>query len=385
MSKTVLGIVLLIGSLASVFAQDPEITERILPEIKKMGVTGRLKCVVINQENNPVYWIHKDTQTTISTDEKITVDDVHNTVVNGWPKYQVERTYDGKKTIYTVIVNRLEPRDAGNYTCQILIRGSTKHPSKDGEMIVLIPPAIQRSRSTHTLTVKDGDSVNMTCAASGHPKPNITWIRINGALLPNGNLKHKASVFPLKNVSKDDRGIYRCIADNNVRPPASTDATILVQFKPESRPIQDSYGQAQNRMFDTIIECRISGYPDPDLKWYKVQKGGNLQQVITDDKHTINILLNHANILDPNERWLQMIIRAVQANDYGDYICEGRNSLGVGQGVVQLFETSECQGPNCPADMVFISHASLTTTQSSVTSLFFSILLLFAIRGGHEL
>ena len=35
-------------------AQDPEITENILPEIKRMGVTGRLFCTVINKLDNPV-------------------------------------------------------------------------------------------------------------------------------------------------------------------------------------------------------------------------------------------------------------------------------------------------------------------------------------------
>lgn len=70
-------------------AQDPEITENILPEIKRMGVTGRLFCTVINKLDNPVYWIHKDTQTTISEDDKIMVDETHNTIVNGYPKFQV--------------------------------------------------------------------------------------------------------------------------------------------------------------------------------------------------------------------------------------------------------------------------------------------------------
>ena len=39
----------------------------------------------------------------------------------------------------------------------------------------------------------------------------------------------------------------------------------------------------------------------------------------------------------PYERWFQMIVRAVQANDFGDYICEGRNEYGIGDGVVNLF------------------------------------------------
>lgn len=137
-------------------------------------------------------------------------------------------------------------------------------------MVVLIPPAIERAKTTHTLSVKDGESVNLTCSATGFPKPNITWVRINGDLLPNGSLKQRSELFTISPVNRGSRGIYRCLADNNVRPPAATDATLLVYFRPDARAVQDSYGQAQNRMFDVTIECRIAGWPEPDLKWYKV-------------------------------------------------------------------------------------------------------------------
>ena len=41
------------------YGQNPEITEAILPEIRRMGVTGQLHCTVINQLNNPVsYYYH---------------------------------------------------------------------------------------------------------------------------------------------------------------------------------------------------------------------------------------------------------------------------------------------------------------------------------------
>ena len=38
----------------------------------------------------------------------------------------------------------------------------------------------------------------------------------------------------------------------------------------------------------------------------------------------------------PHTRY-QMKIINVQANDYGDYICEGVNKLGTGQAIVNLF------------------------------------------------
>ena len=34
---------------------------------------------------------------------------------------------------------------------------------------------------------------------------------------------------------------------------------------------------------------------------------------------------------------LQMKIINVQANDYGDYICEGRNKLGVNEAIIRLY------------------------------------------------
>ena len=106
------------------------------------------------------------------------------------------------------------------------------------------------------------------------------------------------------------------------------------------------------------------GWPEPELQWYYVTDGGNWDEINNDDRHTINILLNHANILGTpqsprhhpisqesrlkfcillvfplgtHERWFQMVIRAVVANDYGNYICEGRNDQGTGHATVRLF------------------------------------------------
>ena len=64
----------------SVKAQDPEITEVILPEIRQQGLSGSLRCVVINQMDNPVYWLRDRNNLHISTDNKIVVDDIHNEV-----------------------------------------------------------------------------------------------------------------------------------------------------------------------------------------------------------------------------------------------------------------------------------------------------------------
>ena len=226
-----------------------------------------------------------------------------------------------------------------------MVRGTDDLPSKKGQLVVLVPPSIVAADSIKVITVAEGANFNLSCIAQGYPMPNITWVRISGQTLPDGKLRHEGSHFPVQNVKTSDRGIYRCLADNAVRPPSVFDTVVQVYFRPRSIPVQSSYGQAENRMFDVTIECRVSGWPEPDLQWYKENF---MTPIDNSDKHTVNILLNHANILSLHEKWFQLVIRAVSANDYGNYICAGENMYGLGYSTIKLFATSECQGPNCP-------------------------------------
>jgi hypothetical protein len=89
---------------------------------------------------------------------------------------------------------------------------------------------------------------------------NWVLVRFNVAL----NLSSFAEIsqgthFPLLNVQPEDRGWYRCVADNNVRPPSTYDCLVQVLFKPVVRAVQKTYGQAQNRMFEVTIECIVAG------------------------------------------------------------------------------------------------------------------------------
>ncbi len=61
----------------------------------------------------------------------------------------------------------------------------------------------------------------------------------------------------LDSLSTADQGVLRCIANNDVRPPAHYDTTLYVDFQPSAVPVQTTYGQAQNKIYNIIIECII--------------------------------------------------------------------------------------------------------------------------------
>ncbi|CAH1773510.1 unnamed protein product [Owenia fusiformis] len=347
--EIVFGVLWVLISIAIVNGQNPQITQEILPEVKRLGQTAYLNCTVTRQQLNKVYWSHLNTQTTISSDDQIIVD--HNEIVDGYRKYRCIKVVhpDQRTTVYMLIITRLQQRDMGIYRCRIFVRGAERHPTKDGELQVLVPPVLVYSQTSTTATVMEGGALNLTCNATGFPYPNITWVRGNGASLSIGKFSFRGTLLALHNIQKRDRGVYRCVCDNNVQPPATHDATLLVFFRPEAREVQDSYGQAQNRQFDLTIECRISGYPDPNLAWYYIE-GDTKREITNDDKHDIQIMTSHGSGLDINELWYTLTIINIQANDYGRYECEGRNVLGTDSAFIQIYETSECQGANCPSE-----------------------------------
>ena len=61
------------------------------------------------------------------------------------------------------------------------------------------------------------------------------------------------------NVTVNDMGVYRCVADNNIKPPAEHLAQVLIFHAPKTRIVQNSVGQAQNRRFDAKLECIVKG------------------------------------------------------------------------------------------------------------------------------
>lgn len=55
----------------------------------------------------------------------------------------------------------------------------------------LIPPMISGEQHDKVIVVREGDHLKLTCAASGIPKPLISWSKIDGDAFPDGAWKSK--------------------------------------------------------------------------------------------------------------------------------------------------------------------------------------------------
>ncbi|OWF47236.1 lachesin-like isoform X2 [Mizuhopecten yessoensis] len=349
---------LLVGLLAiSVNGQLPEIVGEIFPEVKPVGSTGYLNCTVVNQqEGQKVCWQKgKMDDSSIATFD-ISEDDrilVANNIAqgeredSGEPKYEIIVSKLGLRTRYTLIVRVLSDEDSGFYTCFIRQQNQNWEtwPSKLGELMVQVAPVMSKiMESVYERAV--GGNITLACLTFGNPAPNITWKREDGHRLPNGNFQSRGANLSLINLNKKDRGNYICVADNSVRPPARFTVEVKIFYSPSCRAVQDTVGQAQNRRFNAKLECIVEGYPTPSMHWEKLQNGRRMMINDGDDYRTEKMSSAVTLISDT---WYALKVKNVQANDYTEYYCVANNKYGTNYTTIKLFETMDCQGPNCPS------------------------------------
>lgn len=128
---------------------------------------------------------------------------------------------------------------------------------------LLLPPAQIGSASSKT--VLKGDTLLLECFAEGLPTPQIEWSKL-GSELPKGRatIEIHEKTLKIENVSYQDRGNYRCTA-NNLLGKASHDFHVIVEEPPrwKKKPQSAVYSTGSNG----ILLCEAEGEPQPTIKW----------------------------------------------------------------------------------------------------------------------
>ena len=64
------------------------------------------------------------------------------------------------------------------------------------------------------MTVNESQTAFLKCTADGHPRPRVTWSKINSSLPVGRHVVESSGALIVKNVKSEDDGVYSCRAVN---------------------------------------------------------------------------------------------------------------------------------------------------------------------------
>lgn len=332
-----------INNLFVVCQQNPSIVQITPGQKVDVDDTVDLSCSVQYKSNYPVIWTKlADSQNSspifISRDAALTVFD---------NRYSIR--HDDSSSTYTLQVSKIQDTDTGTYQCQV-ITSATSQITADTFISVRIAPVISDD-SSRGLTISVGDPFTLTCNATGSPTPKILWRRENNGLLPTGGVVSKGNTISVYNATKDDRGIYYCIAENNVGKGARRSIGVEIEFPPQVDLVKSKYQQAVG--YPIELHCSVEASPKADISWLKAG------YQLNDDSNFYQI-----SFVASSHGFVQSTLRikSVDSRDYGIYVCRAINKLGDRQQSMMLEQSYD---PVCPPACPDGEYLSLVRSSSS--------------------
>ncbi|XP_030027514.2 hemicentin-1 isoform X2 [Manduca sexta] len=203
------------------------------------------------------------------------------------------------------------------------------------------PPRFQAKLQPHMTKRAGEQDFSASCSALGKPRPEVRWYKDGSEIKPDANLyevkseitEGRNAVYNVQSTLKfngkarpngnellpEDRGIYSCNFENEVK---KVESTMHLRIEHEPIAIRQQKKVAFDVMETAEILCRVQAYPKPEFQWFYGSNTAPLQ-MSSDGHYEIN------TTTDNNDSYRSVLkIKNVKPQDYGDYHCKVKNSLG---------------------------------------------------------
>ncbi|XP_064587949.1 cell adhesion molecule-related/down-regulated by oncogenes [Zonotrichia leucophrys gambelii] len=225
-----------------------------------------------------------------------------------------------------LVTDRLEPSDAGNYSCLLgSDSGAVKYVNYS--LTVLEPASL--SRGLQDQTVAAGASVHLWCEAGGSPAPTLTWLHNAAPLGPSPRHLLTGNHLSICGVTLADSGVYQCVGNNGIGFVQST-GRLRVQPDKDSVPIIIS-SPANTTVVaggDVTLSCNATGLPAPVIRWYD-SRGLEISQGLPAGAQSPPPAGPEPRCPSvPRAGWGSLRLRNVSAERAGRLRCEASNEHG---------------------------------------------------------
>uniref|UniRef100_A0A8C1GCV3 Hemicentin-1 n=1 Tax=Cyprinus carpio TaxID=7962 RepID=A0A8C1GCV3_CYPCA len=247
-----------------------------------------------------------------------------------WQRGEVDPTLDHRMRVtanLSLEIQRVTPDDVGWYTCIAANEGGIS--ASRVYLSVQEPPVVTVDPRNQTFST--GQEVWIRCSAKGYPLPMVVWTHNDMFIM--GSSRHRMTpdgTLVIRKTGPKDAGTYGCLASNVAGTDTQTAIVSYIESPQVTVPHSDlliGLGQL------TILECRVTGVPHPDVLWYKGR------------------LLKPSAVLSMDPQRGILSIQQTQDTDAGEYTCVAINSAGSAQGYITLDVGSAPQFTRKPTDL----------------------------------
>ncbi|XP_044258299.1 neurotrimin-like isoform X2 [Tribolium madens] len=312
--RSIVVLAAVVVAVAADYLENPKFSAPITNVTVPVGREAILACLVEDLGGYKVAWLRVDTQTILTIQSHVIT-----------KNHRIGVTHSEHKTWY-LHIKEVREADRGWYMCQI---NTDPMKSQIGYLDVVVPPDILDYPTSTDMVVREGSNVNLRCVAKGSPEPSITWRRETGEPLKLLTGEEVPSidgpVLNISRVSRQQMGPYLCIASNGIPPSVSKRIMLIVHFPPMIWIQNQLVGAYEGQQI--TLECHSEAFPK-SINYWTTDKGEIVPQ---SGKYEPSYSTNGYKI------HMKLTIRSITPQDYGNYKCVSKNSLGDTDGTIQVF------------------------------------------------
>jgi echinoid protein len=299
---------------------------------------------------------HKPGQAFISPDKPVGVEGREMTLRCGAnppgyprPTYNWWREDSGNSQILAVgsefTIDAVNMNNAGRYQCQpVNDLGEGSVASVDLE--VYQAPKIITQLQPNIMKRAGDTGFHITCSAVGKPKPQVRWFKDGEEIFENDLYEIATSeqeaipnrgynvLSTLKFKGPDrigdnqlmptDRGHYTCQFENQV---SRSVTTMLLRIEHSPIVVHHHNKVAFDIGETAAINCQMQAFPSPRFDW---SFGNNILQ---SDQYSYE---TNVTELENDVYEGILVIKRVNKDSYGDYICKASNTMGAKRTIIKL-------------------------------------------------
>lgn len=181
-----------------------------------------------------------------------------------------------------------------------------------------------------------GERVSLRCRVDSNPPPTYTWFQINPLSRQRGPVVGSSANLTLQ-VNPDAVGEYECQASTSGYADVTANAKLFMKGPPK---IENAHQPQYARLGKTTrVVCDIQSIPSLDRIEWSFQ-GRLIDPRVEEPEQGSKYSLTEKQILDEERVQSALVIRDVQVQDLGAYMCSVENALGSDSAVLHLRKQS---------------------------------------------